>query len=152
MLIYQSNKEFIEVLKKLKSWCKSKSVILHTDVFKLGFLKIKLSYTMDEDPNYLRLYKALKDDWDTKNDKDFAKQILAHAPGKLFIYSISNWHSFFTKRCFGPGDGSFPYMPEIIRYFYTVGYALLYRPLLAIMLVVSFIILTPIHKLLVYSS
>ena len=45
MIIYQSDKEFIEVLKKLKSWCKSKSVILHSDVFKLGFLKIKLSYT-----------------------------------------------------------------------------------------------------------
>ena len=45
MIIYQSDKEFIEVLKKLKSWCKSKSVILYSDVFKLGFLKIKLSYT-----------------------------------------------------------------------------------------------------------
>jgi len=44
MIIYQSNKEFIEVLKKLKSRCKSKSIILHSDVFKLGFLKIKLSY------------------------------------------------------------------------------------------------------------
>jgi len=103
-------------------------------------LKISLSYTMDEDPDYLQLYKSLKDDWDIKNDKEFAKKILNHAPLELFIYSISNWHAFFTKRCFGPGDGSFPFMPEIIRYFYTVGYALLYRPALAILLILSLIL------------
>ena len=104
-------------------------------------LKIKLSYTMDQDPNFSKLYEELRGDWDTKNDKEFAKQILAHAPAKLFIYSISNWHAFFTKRCFGPGDGSFPGMPEMIRRFYVVSYALLYRPLLIILLLMSFIIL-----------
>tara|TARA_Y100000590_G_scaffold453710_1_gene599230 strand:- start:70 stop:912 length:843 start_codon:yes stop_codon:yes gene_type:complete len=44
MIIYKSNKEFTDVLKKLKSCCLSKNIILHSDVFKLGFLKIKLSY------------------------------------------------------------------------------------------------------------
>ena len=116
-------------------------------------LKIKLSYTMDEDPNYLRLYKALKDDWDTKNDKEFAKQILAHAPTKLFFYSISNWHAFFTKRCFGPGDGSFPGMPDTIRYLYIVGYSVLYRPFLLILLLFSFFILLKRNLMpLLYSS
>ena len=103
-------------------------------------LKISLSYTMDDDPDYLQLYKSLKDDWDIKNDKEFAKKILNHAPLELFIYSISNWHAFFTKRCFGPGEGSFPNMPKIIRYFYIVSYSLFYRPLLAILLLVSFAI------------
>ena len=99
---------------------------------------IKLSYTMDEDTNYWKFNKALS--WEIKNDKEFAINILQKAPLKLFTYSISNWHAFFTKRCFGPGDGSFPFMPEIIRYFYTVGYALLYRPALAILLLFSLIL------------
>ena len=103
-------------------------------------LKISLSYTMDDDPDYLQFYKSLKDDWDIKKDKEFAKKILNHAPLELFIYSISNWHAFFTKRCFGPGEGSFPNMPKIIRYFYIVSYSLFYRPLLAILLLVSFAI------------
>ena len=60
-------------------------------------LKISLSYTMDEDPDYLQLYKSLKDDWDIKNDKEFAKKILNHAPLELFIYSISNWHAFLQS-------------------------------------------------------
>ena len=37
------------------------------------------------------------------------------------------------------------YMPEIIRNFYTVGYVLLYRPRLVIMLLISFIILWRKH-------
>ena len=104
-------------------------------------LEIKLSYTMDENPNFSKLHEELRDDWDIKNDKEFTKKILSQVPVKLFIYSISNWHAFFTKRSFGPGDGSFPYMPKIIRYFYVVGYSLLYRPLLVILLLTSFIIL-----------
>ena len=116
-------------------------------------LKITLSYTMDEDPNYLRLYKGLKDDWDTKNDKEFAKQVLTRAPAKLFLYSISNWHAFFTKRCFGPGDGSFPGMPDTIRYFYVVGYSVLYRPFLLILLLFSFFVLWKRNLMtLLYSS
>ena len=100
--------------------------------------KIKLSYSMDGDTNYWKFNKSLS--WEIKNDKEFAINILQKAPLKLFTYSISNWHAFFTKRCFGPGDGSFPFMPEIIRYFYTVGYALLYRPALAILLIFSLIL------------
>jgi len=105
--------------------------------------RIKISYTMDGNPEYWKFNKSLS--WEIKNDKEFAKKILYKAPLKLFICSISNWHAFFTKRCFGPGEGSFPYMPEIIRNFYTVGYALLYRPSLAIMLLISFIILWRKH-------
>ena len=101
--------------------------------------RIKLSYAMDGDTNYWNFNKSLS--WDIKNDKEFAKNILREVPIKLFSYSISNWHAFFTKRCFGPGEGSFPYMPDLIRYIYIVGYGLLYRPLLFILLFFSFIIL-----------
>ena len=39
MIIYKNNKKLIEILKKLKSYCISKNIILHSDVFKLGFFK-----------------------------------------------------------------------------------------------------------------
>ena len=100
---------------------------------------IKMSYTMDTQPNFMDFKNSFS--WDIKNDKKFAIEILKTVPVKYFMASISNWHSFFTKRCFSPGDGSFPYMPEIIRYIYNVSYELLYRPLLAILLIFSFIIL-----------
>jgi len=100
---------------------------------------IRMSYTMDGDPNYWEFNKSLS--WEIKNDKEFARSIINKAPFKLFFYSISNLHSFFTKRSFGPGEGSFPNMPDMIRYLYVVGYALLYRPLLFILLLSSFVIL-----------
>ena len=100
---------------------------------------IQLSYTMDTDPDFREFYNSLS--WSIKNDKKFAIKIIQNTPIKLFVAAISNWHAFFTKRCFSPGGGSFPYMPEIIRYIYNVSYELLYRPLLAILLLSSFIIL-----------
>jgi len=112
--------------------------------------KIKLSYTMDGDINYWKFNKSLS--WDIKNDKEFAKNILREVPLKLFSYSISNWHAFFTKRYFGPGEGSFPYMPDLIRYIYVVGYGLLYRPLLLILLIISFIILWKKRFLILFIS
>ena len=94
---------------------------------------------MDTDPDFREFYNSLS--WSIKNDKKFAIKIIQNAPIKLFVAAVSNWHAFFTKRCFSPRDGSFPYMPEIIRYIYNVSYELLYRPLLAILLISSFIIL-----------
>ena len=44
MINFKNNKEFVEILKKLKSKCLSKSVILHSDIFKLGFINTNLSY------------------------------------------------------------------------------------------------------------
>ena len=44
MIIYKNNQKLIEILKKLKSYCYSKNIILHSDVFRLGFFKTKLSY------------------------------------------------------------------------------------------------------------
>lgn len=44
MIIYENNKKLIDILKKLKSFCISKNIILHSDIFKLGFLKAKFSY------------------------------------------------------------------------------------------------------------
>ena len=101
--------------------------------------KIKTSYTMDNHPKFWEFKQALS--WEIKNDKAFALQILNREPWKIFIASISNWHSFFTKRCFYPGIDSFPGMPDSIRNIYVVGYAILYRPFLLILLIISFCIL-----------
>ncbi len=45
MIVYKDNKKLIEILKKIKFHCISKNIILHSDVFKLGFFKTKLSYS-----------------------------------------------------------------------------------------------------------
>ena len=101
--------------------------------------KIKMSYTMDTNPLYWKFNKKLT--WEDKNDKEFAIAIINNNPIKLFTYSISNWHSFFTKRSFGLKESSFPGMPEIIRYIYNVSYSLLYRPLLVLLMLLTIIIL-----------
>lgn len=44
MIVYKRDQELIYILKKLKSFCISKNIVLHTDVFKLGFFKSNLSY------------------------------------------------------------------------------------------------------------
>ncbi len=104
-------------------------------------LKIKPTYTMDSDIDYLIIYNALRDSSILRYDKDFTSKILKHAPIRILMYSITNWHAFFTKRSFSPGEGSFPYMPNILRYFYNAGYAVLYRPGLLVLLILSIIIL-----------
>ena len=120
---------------------------LYKAIEKEGFLdkakdlKIKFSYTMDTNPDYLDVYYALGEytGWDRVkllNDKEFAMQVIRKAPFSLFFYSISNWHSFFTKRSFNP---SFPTMPKFFKKIYDTIYAVLYRPLLLILLITSFI-------------
>jgi hypothetical protein len=101
--------------------------------------KIKMSYTMNTQENYLDFKNSIP--WEIQNDKSFAIQIIKTAPLKIFLSSISNWHSFFTKRSFGPGNESFPGMPNIMRRLYYSGYSLLYRPFLLFMLIFSFYIL-----------
>ena len=100
--------------------------------------KIKISYTMDTQPNYLKFKSSLP--WDIANDKYFAYKIIENVPLEIFLASISNWHSFFTKRSFFPGNNSFPRMPDFVRYIYTYIYSILYRPFLLILLVISFYI------------
>ena len=98
---------------------------------------IKMSYTMDTQPRFM----GFKQSFDKKYtyDKYFSKRILENAPYSFFLASISNWHSFFTKRCFGPGPTSFLGMPSIIRVLYFKFYSYLYRPFLLILLSFSFI-------------
>ena len=97
--------------------------------------KIKMSYTMDTQPNYMDFKGSLT--WEVANDKQFAMQILKKAPMEIFLACISNWHSFFTKRCFYPNQGSFPGMPDSLRYIYLLSYSLLYRPILLILIIAA---------------
>ena len=100
--------------------------------------KIKMSYTMDTQPNYMKFKSYLP--WDLANDKYFAYEIIKNVPYEIFLASISNWHSFFTKRSFFPGNNSFPKMPDFVRFLYTYLYSILYRPFLLILLIISFYI------------
>ncbi len=122
-----------------------KGTVLYNYIVENGMLdeaknfKIKMSYTMNTQANYLDFKNSIP--WEIQNDKSFAIQIIKTAPLKLFLFSISNWHSFFTKRSFGPGDESFPGMPNIMRKLYYSTYSLLYRPFLLFMITFSFYIL-----------
>ena len=44
MIIYKSEKQLVNSLKKIKLNCLSKKLILHTDIFNLGFYRENLSY------------------------------------------------------------------------------------------------------------
>ena len=97
-------------------------------------MKIKLSYTMDTQPDYNDVYGSLSkytgmEKVKLMNDEEFAMKVIKNAPIPLFFYAISNWHSFFTKRSFNP---SFPNMPKFLNKLYDYIFAILYRPLLLI--------------------
>ncbi|MFL3006886.1 MAG: hypothetical protein ACJZ10_02680 [Candidatus Neomarinimicrobiota bacterium] len=103
-------------------------------------MKIKMSYTMDTESDYIDIYKALSkytgmEKVKLMNDEEFAMKVIKKAPIPLFYYAISNWHSFFTKRSFNP---SFPKMPKFLKKLYDYVFAILYRPLLLLLLMVSF--------------
>ena len=44
MIISNQDSYLNEILKKLRSFCKSKCIILHSDVFKLGFYRTDFTY------------------------------------------------------------------------------------------------------------
>ncbi len=103
-------------------------------------MKIKLSYTMDTQPDYKDIYDSLgkytgMEKVKLMNDEEFAMKVIKNAPIPLFFYAISNWHSFFTKRSFNP---SFPQMPKLLKKLYAYIFAILYRPLLLLLLLASF--------------
>ncbi len=103
-------------------------------------MKIRLSYTMDTQPDYDDVYGSLSkytgmEKVKVMNDEDFAMKVIKKAPIPLFFYAISNWHSFFTKRSFNP---SFPKMPKFLKKLYDYIFAILYRPLLLLLLMASF--------------
>ena len=103
-------------------------------------MKIKLSYTMDTQPDYKDIYASLSNYTGMEkvklmNDEEFAMKVIKKAPISLFFYAISNWHSFFTKRSFNP---FFPNMPKFLNNLYGYIFAILYRPFLLLFLVISF--------------
>tara|TARA_Y100000591_G_scaffold272549_1_gene248079 strand:- start:2305 stop:3660 length:1356 start_codon:yes stop_codon:yes gene_type:complete len=103
-------------------------------------MKIKLSYTMDTQPDYKDIYDSLgkytgMEKVKLMNDEEFAMKVIKNAPIPLFFYAISNWHSFFTKRSFNP---SFPQMPKLLKKLYAYIFAILYRPLMLLLLLASF--------------
>lgn len=100
-------------------------------------LKLNYSYTMDESPDFVDVFKSVRGDMVLVNDQEFAKKILQAMPIKIVFLSMAKWHSFFTKRCFFPDQMSFPGMPNIIRDLYTKFYSYLYRPFLLIFLIFS---------------
>ena len=100
-------------------------------------LKLNYSYTMDESPDFVDVFKSVRGDMVLVNDQEFAKKILQSMPIKIVFLSMAKWHSFFTKRCFFPDQMSFPGMPNIIRDLYTKFYSYLYRPFLLIFLIFS---------------
>ena len=104
-------------------------------------LKIELSYTMDEHPDFLTIKKELSNHWEVGVDNEFAFKVIRDAPLKIIFYSLSNWHSFFTKRMWAPSQGAFPGMPVFLKTFYVKFYSYLYRPFLLPLLVFSLFLL-----------
>ena len=100
-------------------------------------LDFEVSFTMDEDPNFVEVFKSVRADLVLANDKEFAKKVLDQIPLKIVFLSLSKWHSYFTKRCFFPQSESFPGMGNFIQILYVKFYSYLYRPFLIIMLLIS---------------
>ena len=100
-------------------------------------LKLNYSYTMDESPDFVDVFKSVRGDMVLVNDQEFAKKVFQAIPIKIFFLSMAKWHSFFTKRCFFPDRESFPGMPKIILNSYIKFYSYLYRPFLLIFLIFS---------------
>ena len=92
---------------------------------------------MDEDPNFVEVFKSVRGDMVLANDKEFAKKVLDQIPFKIVFLSLSKWHSYFTKRCFFPQSESFPKMGNFIQMLYVKFYSYLYRPFLITMLLIS---------------
>ena len=66
---------------------------------------------MDEHPDFLTIKEELSNHWEVGVDNEFAFKVIRNAPLKIIFYSLSNWHSFFTKRMWAPSQGAFPGMP-----------------------------------------
>ena len=116
-------------------------------------LKTVFSYTMDENPEFLVVFRSLHDNWAIKSDNEFAKKVFKDSPLEIILFSAMKWHSFFTKRGYSPPYGSFPKMPRIVKIIYVKLYAYLYRPFLLFLLIGSVVLLlSTTNKNLLYSS
>ena len=104
-------------------------------------LNLDLTYTMDESPDFVDVYRSIGGDVLYLGDQEFAKKIIKEMPIEIILLSLAKWHSFFTKRCFFPSNDPFPGMIDFIRKTYIKFYSYLYRPLLLIFLISSLIIL-----------
>ena len=116
-------------------------------------LTLDLSYTMDESPEFVDIFRSVGGNSPIAGDQKFANKVIREMPFTIVLLSLTKWHSFFTKRCFFPANNSFPGMIDFIRKFYIKFYSYLYRPFLIIFLISSFIILIKQkHLNLLYSS
>lgn len=113
-------------------------IIKQNQLKRAKLFKIKMSYSMDTQQDFMSFKRSF--DKSYTYDEIFSKKILSNAPIQLFMASISNWHSFFTKRYFGPSDSSFIGMTKNIRKIYNKLYAYLYRPFLMPLILFSFYI------------
>ena len=96
---------------------------------------------MDENPEFLVVFRSLHDNWAIKSDNEFAKKVFKDSPLEILLSSAMKWHSFFTKRGYSPPYGSFPKMPRIVKIIYVKLYAYLYRPFLLFLLIGSVVLL-----------
>ncbi len=104
-------------------------------------LNLNLSYTMDESPDFIDIFKSVRGDLVLSTDQEFSKKIIEEMPVRIVFISLVKWHSFFTKRCFFPAKSSFPGMIDFVRNIYIKFFSYLYRPFLLVLLIISFIIL-----------
>ena len=129
------------------------SLLNNGKIDKARSLRINYTYTMDESPDFVDVFKSVRGNIVLANDQEFAKKVFQAMPIKIFLLSMAKWHSFFTKRCFFPDRNSFPGMPDIMRNLYIKFYSYLYRPFLLVLLIFSGIFLYKNnYKNLLYTS
>ena len=129
------------------------SLLNNGKIDKARSLRINYTYTMDESPDFVDVFKSVRGNMVLANDQEFAKKVFQAMPIKIFFLSMAKWHSFFTKRCFFPDQNSFPGMPDIMRNLYIKFYSYLYRPFLLVLLIFSGIFLYKNnYKNLLYTS
>ncbi len=129
------------------------SLLNNGKIDKARSLRLNYTYTMDESPDFVDVFKSVRGNMVLANDQEFAKKVFQAMPIKIFFLSMAKWHSFFTKRCFFPDQNSFPGMPDIMRNLYIKFYSYLYRPFLLVLLIFSGIFLYKNnYKNLLYTS
>ena len=77
-------------------------------------LKLNYSYTMDESPDFVDVFKSVRGDMVLVNDQEFAKKSFTGYANKNSFSFYGKMAFIFYKRCFFPDQMSFPGMPNII--------------------------------------
>ena len=63
-------------------------------------LKLNYSYTMDESPDFVDVFKSVRGDMVLVNDQEFAKKVFKAIPIKIFFYQWLNGIHFLRKDVF----------------------------------------------------